>query len=154
MRFYTASLAMTMMTFMTSLAFAQPTSKPGLKRGNDSQVQKKIWDIMKSKEFQINRCKDRYLTANEGRSGTAKVSFEITPKGKATKSSVTSDLGRNAYLHSCLMSVVRSWRFPAHASTQIEMRFTIAVRKGLVFKFQSLKSKGGKKSAASGAQKP
>jgi outer membrane biosynthesis protein TonB len=157
MRLHTLILAMTMMTVTISFAFAQQASKPsaaGLKRGNDPKLQKQIWGIMKSKEFQINRCKGRYLTANEGQRGTVRVSFEITPKGKTKKESVTSDLRRNAYLHSCVLSVLRSWHFPAHASTHIDMRFSIAIRKGQVFKFQSLKPQGSKKSAASDAQRP
>ena len=120
------------------------TSKK-LLTGDNSELRTKIWKVMKAKESRINRCKDRYLKVNSNQDARLEASFGINSKGEVIEPKVSSSLRRNAYIHSCMLSVIRSWRFPAHGSIKIEMRFSVRVKKGEKFTFKPLKSNKTKK---------
>ena len=139
MKFLTLFLALSFLTLGNGNLFAKPPvdtkKKPALKVSSDPELRKQILQVMKSTEVKINRCKNRYLKVNEHQSGQIDVSLQITPKGSVHALKVKSDLRRNAYVHSCVLSVVRSWRFPKHRSDNISTRFSVTVQKGKVFKF-------------------
>ena len=105
-------------------------------------------NVMKATESRIDRCIQRYLKVNEGQRGRIQTAFQINSKGMVQAPKITSDLRRKAYVHSCVLSVVRSWRFPEHGSKAISMRFSAQVQKGKVFKFSPAKGKNAKNTGA------
>jgi TonB family protein len=71
----------------------------------------------------IKICYERELKRNPDLGGKVVVRFEISTVGRVSSASVESTTIRDAGVEGCILSAIRSWRFPAPSGGSVEVAY-------------------------------